>query len=88
VRGDDAIELTVVYENVEGGRVQATIPAVPGTITVGRTKAEARRNVRDALRLMLTTLPDAAREAQDTEILGLRLDPRTRSRDAGRDLDR
>jgi predicted RNase H-like HicB family nuclease len=84
-----SIELTVVYEKVEGGRIQATIPAVPGTITTGRTKAEARRNVRDALRLTLTTLPDAARDARDTERLELRLGSRARPRDLDdRGLDR
>jgi predicted RNase H-like HicB family nuclease len=88
VRADDAIEVTIVYEKDESGRIQATIPAVPGTITTGRTGAEARRNVRDALRPMLTTVPEDARDAEDTERLELRLGARTRPRDDGRDFHR
>ena len=88
MHGDDAIELTIVYERVEGGRLQATIPAVPGVITTGRNRAEARRNVRDAFRLMLTTLPESSRDAQDTESLQLTIGGRARPRDLGRDIER
>jgi len=89
VRGDEAIELTIVYEQVEGGHLQATIPAVPGVITSGRTRTEARRNVRDALRLLLTTVPDAVRDAPDTESLSLTIGGRTRPpRDLDRGIDR
>jgi hypothetical protein len=30
---DDAIDLTVVYEDAGAGRLTATIPALPGTIS-------------------------------------------------------
>ncbi len=50
-------ELTVVYEQVEGGRVQATVPALPGTISVGKTRAEARAGAVDALAEMLGAPP-------------------------------
>jgi hypothetical protein len=41
-RPNDAIDLTVVYEDAGAGRLTASIPAVPGTISWGRTQAEAR----------------------------------------------
>jgi hypothetical protein len=49
-----AIDRTVVYQEARAGRRSASIPAVPGTISTGRTKTEARRNVVGALR----TMPD------------------------------
>jgi predicted RNase H-like HicB family nuclease len=87
VHRDESITLTIVYERVEGGQYQATIPAVPGTITTGRTRAEERSNVRDALRMMLTTEPEAARTARDTEQIELRIE-RARARGLDRDIDR
>ena len=83
----DSIALTIVYEQVDGGHYQASIPAVPGTITTGRTRAEARANVRDALRMMLTTESEAVRAAAGTEQIELRIG-RTRPRGLDRDIDR
>jgi predicted RNase H-like HicB family nuclease len=54
---NDPIELTVVYEDAAAGRLTATIPALPGTISWGRTEAEARGNVVDALRNLLRSSP-------------------------------
>ena len=50
----DAINLTIHYEDAGDGWVLATIPEVPGTISQGRTRAEARANVIDALQTVLT----------------------------------
>lgn len=36
------LRLTVVYERAENGWTTATIPAVPGTISAGRNRREAR----------------------------------------------
>jgi predicted RNase H-like HicB family nuclease len=47
------IEFSVVYEDIENGWVMATIPEVPGAMSQGRTREEARDNVRDALRELL-----------------------------------
>ena len=62
----DPLRLTVVYERAENGWTTATIPAVPGTISTGRNRREARDNVLDALREMLASpveVPaDATRE--------------------------
>jgi predicted RNase H-like HicB family nuclease len=51
----DQLRLTVVYERAEHGWTTASIPAVPGTISTGRNRREARDNVLDALREMLAS---------------------------------
>lgn len=65
-------DLSVVYEDVEGGMIQATVPAVPGTISVGHSRAEARDGVLDALAEMLAAPPRASTDS--TELLRVRLD--------------
>ncbi len=47
------VQYTVAYEDVEDGWVMAQIVEKPGAISQGRTRAEARTNVRDALREIL-----------------------------------
>ncbi len=46
--------LTIIYEHGEDGWRVATIPEVPGAFSQGRTKAEARENVLDALLEIIT----------------------------------
>ncbi len=41
--------LTIIYEHGQDGWRVATIQEVPGAFSQGRTKAEARENVLDAL---------------------------------------
>jgi len=48
------LRLTLHFEDAGDGWVLATIPEVPGAISQGRTRAEARNNVIDALRTVLT----------------------------------
>ncbi len=48
------LRLTVHFEDAGEGWVLATIPEVPGAISQGRSRAEARENVIDALRTVLT----------------------------------
>lgn len=56
-------ELTIIYERGAEGRWVATIPEVPGAFSQGKTKAEARENVLDALsELMLARRDRALRE--------------------------
>ena len=55
----DALQLTIRYESGEDGWIIASIPEVPGAISQGRTREEARANVIDALRLMLRPEPGA-----------------------------
>jgi predicted RNase H-like HicB family nuclease len=45
----NTLRLTVVFEDAGEGWIMATVPEVPGAISQGRTRAEARENVIDAL---------------------------------------
>ena len=69
----DSLTLTIVFEEGEDGFVVASIPQVPGTLSQGRTREEARANVIDALRLMLRPDPAAGTKARDSEALELQL---------------
>jgi predicted RNase H-like HicB family nuclease len=62
------------------------IPAVPGTMSTGRDQAEARRNVVDALGVMLSVEPDKLPEGAKTERVALSLElERRQTRDLGVD---
>jgi predicted RNase H-like HicB family nuclease len=51
----DKLQLTITYEEPdEEGWIVARVVEVPGAISQGRTREEARENVLDALRLMLS----------------------------------
>lgn len=81
------VELTVIYEPAEHGWLTASIPAVPGTISTGRTREEARNNIVDALAAMLSTLGQDAPHRAGTEQERIRLDlshVRVIDRDLGR----
>jgi predicted RNase H-like HicB family nuclease len=39
------LRLTIVFEDAGEGWIVATVPAVPGAISQGRTRAQARENV-------------------------------------------
>jgi predicted RNase H-like HicB family nuclease len=49
----DPLHLTIVYEEGDDGWIVASIPEVPGVLSQGKTKAEAREMVLDALAGML-----------------------------------
>lgn len=49
----EPLRLTIVYEDGEDGWIVASVPEVPGVHSQGRTRAEARVNVIDALRGIL-----------------------------------
>lgn len=65
----ESLELSIVYEDAGDGWVMATIPEVPGAISQGSTREEARANVIDALRLMLR--PEPGEKNVDRELLRL-----------------
>ncbi len=50
---DSLLELTLVYEDAGDGWITTSIAEVPGVNSQGRTRAEARENVIDALRGIL-----------------------------------
>jgi predicted RNase H-like HicB family nuclease len=45
----ETLRLTIVYEDADEGWILAEIPEVPGALSQGRTRDEARANVIDAL---------------------------------------
>jgi len=65
------LDLTVVYESDEDGWIVASIPAVPGALSQGRTREQARENILDALALMLSPEPVAGGEEREREVLRL-----------------
>lgn len=66
----ETLDLTILYEDGEEGWIVASIPAVPGALSQGRSREEARENVLDALALMLSPEPGESRES---ELLHLKL---------------
>jgi len=50
----ETLRMTVHFEDAGNGWVLASVPEVPGAISQGRTREEARENVIDALRTVLT----------------------------------
>ena len=51
----DTLRLTIAYEEPdEDGWIVARVIEVPGALSQGRSREEARENVIDALRLMLS----------------------------------
>jgi predicted RNase H-like HicB family nuclease len=65
------LDLTIVYEDGEDGWIVSSIPAVPGVLSQGRDRAEARENVLDALALMLSPEPVEAGDERERELLHL-----------------
>lgn len=62
----DRLRMTIAFEGPdEDGWIVAQVVEVPGAISQGRTRPEARENVIDALRLMLS--PDEG-EASDESV--------------------
>lgn len=68
----DALRFTIRYSDGGEGWTLAQVEEVPGAISQGRTREEARENVTDALRLMLKPEPGETADP-DREPLGLLL---------------
>ncbi|HEY5344391.1 MAG TPA: type II toxin-antitoxin system HicB family antitoxin [Solirubrobacteraceae bacterium] len=68
---NDTLNLTIVYEPGEDGWIVVSIPEVPGVLSQGRTREEARENVIDALALMLSPEPSEAGDEREREALQL-----------------
>ncbi len=50
---NESLQLTIVFEQGDEGWIVASVPEVPGALSQGRTREEARTNVIDALRGIL-----------------------------------
>jgi predicted RNase H-like HicB family nuclease len=60
----DKLRLTITYDEPdEEGWIVARVVEVPGALSQGRTREEAKENVLDALRLMLAPDDDDANVA-------------------------
>lgn len=67
----EQLDLTIVFEPGEEGWIIASIPEVAGVFSQGQTRQEARANVIDALRLMLSPEPSKADDLREREALHL-----------------
>lgn len=48
----------VIIEQDEDGRYVATVPALPGCISQGKTEDEAKKNIEEAIELHLSSLTE------------------------------
>ena len=73
----DKLQLTIVFDEPdEEGWIVARVIEVPGALSQGRSREEARENVIDALRLMLSPDDDDPRVVDErSEPLELTLTP-------------
>jgi predicted RNase H-like HicB family nuclease len=63
------LRMTIAFEDSdEEGWIVAHVVEVPGAISQGRTRAEARANVIDALRLMLSPDEDEPGAVHDESV--------------------
>ena len=70
----DELALTIVFEPGEDDWVIASIPEVKGVFSQGRTREEARANIIDALRLMLSPEPPTDDDDREREQLHLTIE--------------
>ena len=65
----ESLRFTILFEDGEDGWIVAWVKEVPGPISQGSTREEARENMIDALRLMLSPEPeDAGTESESVEL--------------------
>jgi predicted RNase H-like HicB family nuclease len=66
------LNLTIAFDAPdEDGWIVARVLEVPGALSQGRTRKEARENVIDALALMLSPEPSAVDDQREREALHL-----------------
>jgi predicted RNase H-like HicB family nuclease len=69
---DGALAFTIHFSDGGEGWIMAQVAEVPAAISQGRTREEARANVLDALRLVLSPEPAAAEDLSN-EVVKLAL---------------
>jgi predicted RNase H-like HicB family nuclease len=68
-----SVDFTIAFESPdEEGRIVARVLEVPGAVSQGRTREEARENVLDALRTVLTPDEELTGEAAKADRKHLR----------------
>jgi predicted RNase H-like HicB family nuclease len=71
----DPLRLTIVYEQGDDGWMVASVPEVPGALSQGSTREEARSNVIDALHGILElrfgehALVEPAQDSEQLELV-------------------
>ena len=61
------MEFKALIERDEDGYYVATVPALPGCISQGRTEMEANQNIKEAIELHQSQIDCATRRLQDHE---------------------
>lgn len=69
----DELHLTIRYSDAGEGWVTAQVAEIPGAISEGATREEARANVLDALEVLLTPDEQLAGAASDDDSESLTL---------------
>jgi predicted RNase H-like HicB family nuclease len=68
-----SVQFTIAYEELdEDGWIVAQVPEVPGALSQGRTREEARVNVLDALATILTLDEDLGGRSNQANVEHLR----------------
>jgi predicted RNase H-like HicB family nuclease len=68
-----SVDFTIAFDEPdEGGWIVARVLEVPGALSQGRTRAEARANVLDALRTVLTPDDELAGQVPQADLEHLR----------------
>lgn len=63
-----SVDFTIAFDSPdEAGWIVARVLEVPGAISQGRTREEARENVLDALQTVLTSDEDLAGEVSESD---------------------
>ena len=55
-------EYSVVYQTIEDGWYMARVPELPGAVTQGKTLAEAREMIKEAVELLLESYRENAKK--------------------------
>ncbi len=58
------MKLRVVIQRDETGYYVAEVPALPGCVSQGRTEAEAKENIKEAIIGWLTVMNDRAKQGK------------------------
>ena len=53
--GTQQRQYTVVYEEIEDGWIMACVPELPGAVTQGKDREEARAMIKEAVELLLAS---------------------------------
>ena len=62
--------LTAIYEHTEDGWWIVSVPEIPGAVSQGRTREEAREMIKDAVRMLLEVRrEDAERQTEGREVI-------------------